>query len=156
MKRPKDVRTIKALLEAAEDEARRAGEPQPGAEHLLLAALDLPGDDSARALLRRAGADPDGLRDAIEAQHADALRAIGLDLPDALAGPSTAAPPKRPRLFRAAPSVQQLLKAIHAETKLDDLAGAHVVAAVARMEHGTAARALDALGADRAVLRDAS
>src|SRR5665809_73606 len=76
----KDMRTIKALLLGAEDQARAAGESQPGAEHLLLSALELP-EGSGRRAFERAGADPDELRPAIERQHADALRAIGIESP---------------------------------------------------------------------------
>ena len=88
----RDARTIKQLLEGAEAEATRAGEPQPGAEHLLLAALDLP-DGSARRAFAAAGADPDALRDAIAAQRhgtaARALAALGVDR-DALAAAARA------------------------------------------------------------------
>ncbi|MGZ8476106.1 MAG: Clp protease N-terminal domain-containing protein, partial [Candidatus Limnocylindria bacterium] len=46
------MRTIKKLLTDAEVEARAMGEAEPGAEHLLLAALDLP-DGSARRAFER-------------------------------------------------------------------------------------------------------
>jgi hypothetical protein len=45
--RLRGVGTLKTLCEAAEQHARRAGQDQPGAEHFVLAALDLP-DGSAR------------------------------------------------------------------------------------------------------------
>src|SRR5918998_924166 len=76
----RDVRTIKLLLEGAESEARAAGEAQPGAEHLLLAAIELP-DGTARAAFAAAGADADALRPAIAAVHAGALRAVGVEPP---------------------------------------------------------------------------
>ncbi len=79
----RDIRTINRLLGGAEAEARRKGESLPGAEHLLLAALALP-EGSARRAFERVGADPDRLADAIAAQHADALAAIGIEAPDGL------------------------------------------------------------------------
>jgi ATP-dependent Clp protease ATP-binding subunit ClpA len=63
-----DMRMIRTLLEGAEAEAGRAGESMPGAEHLLLAALDLP-DGTARRAFERVGADPSALRQAIEARR---------------------------------------------------------------------------------------
>ena len=73
-----DVRTIKALLTGAENEALRDGQTTPGAEHLFLSALALP-EGSARRAFARIGIDPDGLRAAITAQHVEALGAIGID-----------------------------------------------------------------------------
>ncbi len=94
-----DVRTIKELLTGAEDIARRAGESQPGAEHLLLSALEMP-EGSARRAFERVGADPDGFAPAVSAQHADALRAMGIEPPpeETLAAE---AGPKPSRWYRA-------------------------------------------------------
>ncbi len=51
-----DMRTIKALAEAAERHANAAGEREPGPEHFLLAAFDLP-DGLARRAFARLGAE---------------------------------------------------------------------------------------------------
>lgn len=155
----RDIRTINALLTRAEAEAHEAGETMPGAEHLLLSALELP-DGTARRAFERLGADPDELRSAIAAQHAQALRAIGiepvndevLDVPDGRgAGPPTG-------VFRATASAQAAFRAAVdlAKAQKSPLLGAHVVAAIARMEHGTAARALRVMGIDRHALATAS
>ncbi|MBJ7457247.1 MAG: peptidase, partial [Thermoleophilia bacterium] len=74
------IQTLSALLRSAEADALATGEELPGAEHLLLAALDLE-DGTARRAFTAVGADAAGLRDAIAGQHADALRAIGIDPP---------------------------------------------------------------------------
>jgi ATP-dependent Clp protease ATP-binding subunit ClpA len=151
-----DMRTVKQLLSGAEDAALRAGESQPGVEHLLLSALELP-DGAARRAFARVGADPDELAPAIAGQHADALRAMGIDPPDEESlTPATGT--KRTRWYRSNASLQTAFQ------KAGDLAredgtwfnGAHVVAAVAGMEHGTAARALRAMGVDRGQLAAAA
>lgn len=157
----RDVRTIKQLLEGAEAEADRAGEPQAGAEHLLLSALDLP-DGSARRAFERVGADPDGVRDAIAAQHADALRGIGVEPPEdeALDAAVAAAPaPKKAGAFRSTASARSAFQeagALARGQKGVRLAGAHVVIAVAGQRHGTAARALKAMGVEGAALAAAA
>ena len=145
----RNVQTLSALLNGAEAEARASGEELPGAEHLLLAALVLE-DGTARRSFAAVGADPDGLRDAIAAQHADALRALGIDPPpDTVLAPPAGDPPAPRRAYRATPSGQA---AFHRAVELQKrergsrLLGAHVVAAVAEMEHGTAPRAVRAMG----------
>ena len=155
----RDVRTIKRLLTGAEAEARQAGESVPGAEHLLLAALALP-DGSARRAFERLGADPNQLRAAIAAAHAEALRAVGIEPPnedalDAEAGQDTKGPTG---VFRSNASAQSAFRAAGqlARSEKSQLVGAHIVAAVAEMEHGTAARALTVMGIDRATLAAAA
>jgi hypothetical protein len=147
----RDVRTINLLMKGADAEARRAGESLTGAEHLLLSALELP-DGTARRAFERAGADPDGLRDAIEASHAQALGAIGIEAP-AIDGPE---PPQR-GVFRSTASARTAFFAASEMARSDGgLLGAHVVVAVAGMEHGTAPRALAALRVDRGELAEAA
>jgi ATP-dependent Clp protease ATP-binding subunit ClpA len=152
----KDMRTIKEILMSAEEAARRAGESQPGAEHLLLAALEHP-EGSARRAFERAGADPDAFGPAVAAQHVEALRALGIEPPPE----ETLAPPpetKPSRWYRANASLQYAFKRA-GELARDDgtwLKGAHVVVAVAGMEHGSAARALRDMGVDREALAAAA
>jgi ATP-dependent Clp protease ATP-binding subunit ClpA len=146
------MRTIKQLLESAERHAHAAGEPEPGAEHLLLAALDLP-DGGARRAFARVGADPDGLAAAVEAHHAEALASVGV----APGGPAVAAPPAR-GAFRSTGAAQEVFQAAGrlARERRVPLGGAHVVEAVAATEHGTAAATLARLGLDRGALADAA
>lgn len=154
----KDTRTIKALLLGAEDEARAAGESQPGAEHLLLSALELP-EGSARRAFERAGADPGELRPAIERQHADALRAIGIEPP--IDDAQSADRPEGERgegVYRSKAPLQSAFQAAGqlARDEGASLRGAHVVIAVAEMGHGTAPRALRAMGVEREALAAAA
>jgi len=153
----RDMRTIKRLLTQAEVEARSGGEQTPGPEHLLLAAMTLPDGTAARAL-ERVGSDPQRLRTAVEEVHGNALAAVGIEVesqPDGTAGlrgPATGA-------FRSTPQAQQVFQeavALSKSTKPSLLKGAHVVAAICDLEHGTAARALAALGVDRDRLREAA
>ena len=69
---------IEALCERAEQHALQDQQREPGAEHFLLSALDLP-DGTARRTFERVGADPSGLAQAIARQYTDALCAVGLD-----------------------------------------------------------------------------
>jgi ATP-dependent Clp protease ATP-binding subunit ClpA len=142
----REFRTIRRLLGGAEDLARASGEQLPGAEHLLLAAVALP-DGTARRAFERLTVDPGGLSAAIAAQHADALRAIGID-------PGDTAAPEAPAsgVFRATPSAQVVFQRavdLSGTPKPRRLLGAHVVVAVCEMEHGTVARALRLMGVDR-------
>jgi ATP-dependent Clp protease ATP-binding subunit ClpA len=145
----REFRTIRALLGGAERLAREAGEELPGAEHLLLAAVALP-DGTARRAFERLGVDPGGLSAAIAAQHADALRAIGIDPGETAALETPAAPASG--VFRATPSAQVVFQRavdLSGTPKPRRLLGAHVVVAVCEMERGTVARALRLMGVDR-------
>lgn len=155
--RLRDAGTLKSLCEAAEAHARRAGETQPGAEHFVLAALDLP-DGSARRAFGRLGVDGSSFAVAIEAQHREALAAIGLG-PQAWPDPPPHAPgAPATGLYRAQPSGQALLQALAARQRADDgpLRGADVLAAAAQAEQGITARALRSMGIAAAALRDAA
>lgn len=149
-----DMGTIRTLCARAEHHARQEGQGEPGAEHFLLAALDLP-EDTAQRAFRAVGADAAGLPAAIERQYAEGLKMLGLDpaLAASLAPPS---PPAR-NLFDAAPSGQEVMR-ILAEQRAGHrpLLGAHVVAVVAGMQHGVAARALRLMGVDSEALRAAA
>lgn len=155
----RDMRTIKGLLEGAESIARVMGEEEPGAEHLLLAATDLP-DGAASRILARFDVDDLGLRSAIEASHAEALATVGVAVDEAAR--LSRIPPLEASsgqsIYRSRPSAQEAFQAAGAlaRSSRERLSGAHVVAAVARMEHGTAARALERLGVDRAALAAAA
>lgn len=56
-----DMNTIKLLCEGAEAHALQDQQREPGAEHFLLAALDLP-DGTARLAFEKAGAQPGALQ----------------------------------------------------------------------------------------------
>ncbi len=152
-----DMRVIRALCEGAEHHARREGQQTPGAEHFLLSALDLP-DRTAAQAFALIGADAERLTLAIREQYDMPLRDLGLEPPAvALASPPDPAPASAD-IYRASPSGQEVMKTLARLRKGQGtpLLGAHVVAVVADMPHGVAARALRAMGADREALRNAA
>lgn len=147
-----NMSTIKLLCERAETYALLDQQREPGAEHFLLAALDLP-DGTARLAFEQAGVEPDALRAAIERQYVDALRLIGLKADTPADMPISASP----GFYQAASSGREIMQELAASRKDHrPLLGAHVVGIVAGMSHGVAARALRALGADAVVLRSAA
>lgn len=142
-----DVRTMKALFTLAEAEAHRAGEAEPGAEHLLLAAVALP-DGSARRAFERVGVDPAALRDAIASQHADALRSVGVEPAGLTADAPSVAPPRGP--YRSRGSAQTLFQRVTAlvRSERSQLYSAWFVLAATESRHGTTARSLRHLDVD--------
>lgn len=155
--RLRSMETIQSLCTLAEQHALRDQQRQPGAEHFLLAACDLP-DGTAQAAFESIGADPFALRAAIDRQYEDALRSIGIDPRGEQLRDSEQPPLPAPAgLYDASASGKQLMQALASERLTHaPLLGAHVVMAVADMEHGVAARALRALGIDRRALKSAA
>lgn len=149
-----DMRTIKALGEGAERHANAMGEREPGPEHFLLAALDLP-DGLARRAFARAGADSSRLRAGITAAHGAALAAAGAD-PALLAGDAPVPPAQG--VYRAKGSMEEVMRSLAAWPRAagEPLTGAHVAAVIAASGQGTAARALKAIGIDAAMLAAAA
>ena len=149
------MRTLRQLCTGAERHARAQGHGAPGAEHFLLAALDLP-DGSARRVFERLGADPRALQAAIEQQYRDALQGLGLGAAVLPAAAATTAAPSR--IYQAQPSGQELMQALARSRKgrAGPLRGAHIVALVAEMPQGVAARTLRALRLDAAELAAAA
>lgn len=154
-----DVTTMNALLNTAEDLALEAGESLPGPEHLLLSALGLP-DGTARRAFEWLGADPGAFAPAIRRAHADALAAVGVRVADEAAldaDVARARSPKRGVMRTTAPAQDAFQAAVkHAKSQKSRLLGAHVVAAVAGQEHGTAVRALRVMGIEPQALREAA
>lgn len=149
-----DTRTLAVLCEAAEKHANADGQTDPGAEHFMLAALDLP-DGTASSAFRRLGADPRQFRDAVAQQYGDALETIGLK---AIIPPSEPVMPNK-GLYQAKASaqalVQQLAKWPRASAN-ERLTGAHVIAVAAAGRQGVAVRALRTMGVDLEALGKAA
>ena len=146
-----DMATIRALCLAAEAHAHKDSQREPGAEHFLLAAFDLP-DGTARRALQRVGAAPEQFEAAIAEQYSNALSAIGLtidlDLEPEAPGPAGGA-------YQAAPSGAEIMQklAAHRPVGGPPLVGADVVAVVATLPRGVSARALRAMDVDLEALR---
>lgn len=152
-----DLTLMNVLLPAAERLARDEGIDQPGAEHLLLAAVDLP-DGVAATALREAGVEPDDLSAAVAAQHDEALRSVGIVADDNAISASLPSAPRPAGAYRAQGSLQTAFQHAVALAKADrtSVNSGHVLLATTEAEHGTVARALEHLGVDRALLRSAA
>ena len=156
--RVRDIRTVSALLTRAEQESLAAGLLDPGAEHLVLASLELPAG-TARTAFAALGHTADGLRAALADNAADALAAVGVigAPPMATSGPGPDSPaPHGP--YRSKGSLQDLLTATRhvANGRHEPLMSAHVLMAAADLADGTLARALTRLGVDPAALSAAA
>ncbi|MBB4051697.1 ATP-dependent Clp protease ATP-binding subunit ClpA [Devosia subaequoris] len=149
----RNAQTIKTLCERAEAHALRDQQQEPGAEHFLLAALELE-DDTARLAFSRAGAIPDGLHSAIEQQYSEALSSLGLPIGVTDRPTVSVASPAPNGVFSASVSGQDVMQEL-AKTRArhSPLLGSHIVAIVASMPHGVAARALRSMGVDLDDLR---
>lgn len=149
-----DLRIMGRLLPDAERLALEMGEEKPGAEHLILAALEL-GDGSARTAFARVGADPDGFRAAIEEQHAAALRAVGAEPVDVGGIPLVG---KRRGPLKATASAQGLFQEVvkRVRKQKSQLYGAWFLLVAAESEHGTPARVFRHMGVDRGALASAA
>ena len=151
------MRTIAALLTDAEEIAHRSGAERPAAEHLVLAALQLPDGTAARAL-ERVGSSAGELGAALDAEEAEDLGRVGIHADrDRISGELP--PPIQPvGVYRSEPSAQELFQTAgdDARARGGSLVGAHVLRAAAALDHGPTARALDRMGIDRTELRAAA
>lgn len=144
--------TLSALCRRAEELANEAGEVAPGAEHLLLSAMELP-DGSAKRFLEHMGTDPEQLRSAIQQQYSPTLH-----LPAVNTAPSATQPPvPNQTLYDAKASGKALIKCIYeVHDKSLPLLGLHVVLAASTdtfgREHGLVARSLQLIGIEQAAL----
>ena len=159
----RDMRTIIALCSGAQKIANATGQKEPGAEHLVLSALELP-DGTARKAFERIHTDPNSFRAAIARQYEDALHNIGIALPSdvAIADEATPVAPCK-GLFKAQASFDTLMQTLkevkNKEHKADSAApllGAHVILAATTAQYGVAARAFRAMGVDPTKLSEAA
>mgnify|MGYP003379411546 CR=1 FL=1 len=150
-----DMQTITSLCQAAEKHAHADSEKEPGAEHFILAALELP-DGTARQAFQRIHADPAQFHNAITQQYHDALHDAGigfssnnspLDHPVNLAS--------NPGVYRTKASgraLMQKLTTIKKETPGKPLLSAHIVLAALSAQYGVALRALRRMGIEPSML----
>lgn len=158
--RLRDTKTLASICAEAERIANAEGQAEAGAEHFVLAALELE-DGTARRAFERVGADPAGFRHAIDRQYADALAAVGLQRTAAFDARLAQVPvPLGQGLYKAKPSVSVLIRRLTDPEALqvpaNPLLGAHVVLAAARAEQSTAVRAMRAMGVDPSDLASAA
>ncbi|MFC9359726.1 Clp protease N-terminal domain-containing protein [Rhodococcus sp. NPDC057014] len=150
----RDMRTMKTLFSETEAEADRLGDREPGLEHLLLASFALP-DGTTGRVFDRLGSNRDALREAVVHVHGEALAAAGMT--DAGAATSALSRPRTGPLRLTEPAQGAFRNAVAlAKSERRPIVGADVVAAVATVTHGTAARALESLGLVRSDVVDAA
>lgn len=153
--RLRDMKTISKLCSGAEKESHKLGDEEPGAEHFVLSALNLP-DGSAKRVFDRVGADKNSFREAIKKQYSDALNSVGISDTDIENDPE---PIESSKVFvNSKPSGQALMKLLYVLKQNDKdrpLLGAHVISVVAQMEHGVVARTFKTMGIERSQLSKA-
>ena len=147
-----DMKTISKLCVGAEEYANQYGEEKPGAEHFMLASLDLQ-DDSVRRIFEELGVNPDGMHQAIEIQHTEALASIGI----VKEGIKLETIKPSLKLYDTKPSGQTVMQKIYQNNKARKtrLIGAHVIEVISSMEYGIAIRALQTMGIDLVALKKA-
>ena len=160
----RDVSTIKTLCFGAEKLANADGQKEPGAEHFILAALELP-DGTARRAFERIHIDPSNFRVAIAQQYEDALRNVGVELPENKAYfESTVPMPTSKGPYKTQPSAQALMQILTREIMVKEqkadstapLLGAHVILAATTAQYGVATRAFRAMGVNTTRLAEAA
>lgn len=154
----RDAGTLQTLLASAERHANEEGQTEPGAEHLVMAALEMP-DGTAGKTFERVGARPAGFRDAVAQQYVEALRAVGIE-------PSSVTPPNDgpsvssvKGVYKAQASVHDLMFKLTEAKPFNSalpLLGADILIAAAAGQYTIAVRALRAMGVDPAALAAAA
>ncbi len=137
-----DIRTMERLFTVAEAEAARSGETRPGAEYLVISALQLP-EDSARRAFERVGADPDAFTTAVVGEKEDTPV-------------STDAPSSRPMRYGASGRAlfQEVVNLVRAEKS--QIYGAYIVLVAAQIDQGPIPRTLHLMNVDRQELASAA
>jgi hypothetical protein len=119
------VKAISALLTQAEETARRRGAQRPAAEHLVLAALQLPDGTAARAL-ERIGSSAAEFGAALDAQETEDLERIGVHADDDRIGSELPQRANRAASTGASPplrSCSRLQATTHGEQELQPFGG---------------------------------
>lgn len=154
----RDVRTIKSLFEKAEQHANASGQREPGSEHFVMAAFDLP-DETAQNAFRRLNADPSQFAAAVAQQYINALQDIGIKFSQVNSPVRDTMPvPANNGVYKAKSSVKLLIGALWELKKADSapLLGAHVVLAAISAQFGVTPRTLQSMGVDPANLAAAA
>lgn len=153
-----DIKTIKTLCLGAERYAYKNGEESPGAEHFLLAAVDL-SDGTAGRVFEEFGVGTDEIEEAIKNQYHEALEHVGI-VPSKIDLESD--DPKIAKrtnpFYETKPSAQSMMKELAALRKHDKdtpLLGLHVLEVLSAKELGVVARTLNSLKIDQASLKEA-
>ncbi len=141
---------MEKLFTTAEAAAARLGVSKPGAEYLVLSALQLP-EESARRCFERIGADPDDFAAALISRHNDNLRAAGSDPIDVGVDQPIpeSVPSRRPVQYDASGRAlfQQVVGLVREEKS--QIYGASIVLVAAQIDNGNTPRTLQRMNVDR-------
>lgn len=152
---PGSMKTLVKLCEGSEKYATESGATEVGAEHYLLAAIDLP-DGSARRVFERLDVDPDKLLGAINQQYSDALAKLGFDPSGIGSVIDDPEPVKKTLFFPSSASAKDVMQRLEAKCKEHlPLRGVHVIKVIAETEYGVVIRALRVLGIEPDMLSEA-
>ena len=156
----RDMDRLTRLFNEAERIANAEGQAEPGAEHMVMAALTSPDDESARRALAQQGATPEAFSAAVQQQYANALKSIGIEAPLVEQQDLIASPPVRKRgFYKATESMHDLLDAMTTNkefTSKTAFSAAEILLGATRPKFGVVARAFDLLGIDRDDLASAA
>ena len=146
------TREARLVVTLAEAEAGDLESPTIEPEHLLLAATRLDRSTPTGAALAELGLDHADVLEALDAERAHSLAAVGISIGDFDLPPARAT--SKPRM--GANSKGALEKALRIALERGDkrIEAGHVLLAVVRSEVGTVARALREAGVDGDELRD--
>ncbi|HWM11943.1 MAG TPA: Clp protease N-terminal domain-containing protein [Solirubrobacteraceae bacterium] len=140
------------LVTTAESEARELGSPTIEAEHLLLACARLAPGTPVGSVLADEGLTHEDVREALEAERAHSLAAVGIDIGDFELPPAHTL--TRPRMAANAKSALEHSLRIALSRGDKRIEPGHILLALLRAEAGTVPRALAEAGVDRLVLTD--
>ena len=142
------MKTLTSLLEASMARSAEHGEVLAGAHQLALSALEM-ADRDAQRVLESLGSSADEFRSALHSLEANTLAALGLEAGSQIAP----IPIPRARVGKTDATFEAALRGtynFHNETgAYPALSSAHVLAGVASVDHGVAARVFSDMGLDR-------
>lgn len=149
---------MSVLFPAADAAALVDGVAVAGAEYLLVAALDLE-DGSGRRAFAAVGADPDDFRAAVRAQHADALRGVGIDpASDEIIDQHLPEPAASIGVVKSAPSAHKMFRTVVKKVRKDrsQLYSAYFVLVATESQYGTTIRTIRHMGIEPGSLAEAA
>lgn len=169
--RKNDMKTLSTLLESSIARSVDGGEPSAGAHHLVTSAFEMD-DDTAIQALAALGKSPADFAESLESLEHDTLAGLGIEAPELPSTPGASNEvgvleidiPERwhipkARLGKTDATFEAALKAIYEiHNEASDyrrLQSAHVLAGVAAVEYGIAARVFTAMGLERSAISDA-
>jgi D-alanyl-D-alanine carboxypeptidase len=140
---------VHTIIERAEHHASKDGSATIEAQHLLLAMAALEGT-TAQQVLTSAGLDQQAIREALEREFEDSLRAAGVSLA-AFDLPQPSSDPERSARVGASAKLA-LERGVAAAARKKDLQPAHLLLGILEARAGTVPRALAMAGINRADL----